>query len=329
VVALSSGRHHMLTGDLDEAIRRLEAAGDEPYALMRLGYCYQARGEHTRARSLYEQSVRRFEEANDGFGAAGTMGNLSLTVGELGDLDQSHAIAHRMLEIARKLDHGPLQTSASQLLGAYALRACRLDEATRWLDEAARLAHHFGYTDRAFLIDLNRAELLWEQDDLRGAARLLDECLTRSIAASTMLFAQILRGTLAHDEGDLDTAEQLLTTASTLADELGLADRQVFAGLSLGPLLAERDRSSAATTVLDAVGSLVHTMQDTEGIALVHIHRIHLLLTRYREQPSAALRQEIVRTRRRLPAPEGLLIRRAHRLLDRVGARSGIRLSSG
>jgi len=322
------GRHHMLTGDLDQAMSLLREAGDEPYALMGLGYCHQARGEHVRARQLYEESVARFEEAGDGFGAASAMGNLSLTVGELGDLDQSHAITRRMLEIARQLGHGPLQTSATQLLGVYALRACRLEEASGWLDEAAGLAHRFGHTDRAFLIDLNRAELLWEQEDTRGAARLLDDCLAREITASSRLFAQVLRGALAHDEGELKAALGLLGDASALATELGLADRQVFAGLSHGPLLAELGRTEEAGAVLDAVGVLVEEMDDAEGIALVELGRLHLQLTHYRVRPDGQLRRSIVHARRRLPPPEGLLIRRAHRLLDRVALRSGIRLGS-
>ena len=234
-----------------------------------------------------------------------------------------------MLEIARQLGHGPLQTSALQLLGTYALRACRFPEAASRLEAAAKLAHDFGNTDRAFLIDLNRSELLWELDDLPGAKRLLDDCLTRKIAPSSMLFAQVLRGALAHDEGELQTALRLLEGASTLAGELGLADRQVFAGLSHAPLLVELDRLEEAEALFDQVESLVQEMDDAEGITLVELGRMHLLLARHRTRSEASLRRTIVQARRRLPEPDGLLIRRAHRLLDRVGERSGIRLSKG
>jgi len=324
---LSRGRHHMRTGDLRQAMCLLREAGDTPRAHMTLGYCHQAQGDHTVARQLYEQAVARFEEDGNGFGAASAMGNLSLTVGELGDLDQAHTIASQMLDIARQLGHGPLQTSASQLLGTYALRACRFSEAQSRLEDAGRLAHHFGNADRAFLIDLNRSELLWELDDLPGAARLLDDCLKRKIGASSMLFAQVLRGALAHAQGELKVGLRLVQRANTLAAELGLADRQVFAGLSLGPLLAEAGRTEEAKAVLDEVESLVREPNDPEGIALVELGRLHLMLASYQAQTDAQLRREIVRAWRRLPEPDGLLLRRAHRLLERVGERSGIRLS--
>ena len=80
-------------------------------------------------------------------------------------------------------------------------------------------------------------------------------------------------------------------------------------------------------TVLEEVEALVREMDDAEGIALVQIGRLHLRLARYRDQTDAQLRRRARTISRRLPEPDGLLIRRAHRLLDRVGQRSGIRLS--
>ena len=233
-----------LQGDLDraeaiaeEGLELSAEAGVETSTVASLrgtlGDVVRSRGEHERAKELFEESVRLYREIGDRWGVAWSLGSLANVAGDRGDHEQAKRLYEEGLALSRRLgDASPLGVYLVSLGYEYLLEG-NLEKAAELNEEAAALFRKQGRRGdlQYALVNLGWAALL--QGDNERAEASYEECLV-----------------LCRELGDRLTASESFEGLACSAGARGEASRaSVLFGAAealreaTGYQLAPRDRS--------------------------------------------------------------------------------------
>jgi DNA-binding SARP family transcriptional activator len=225
-----------------------EKAGDrtgEGYTLNSLGCIYLDMTEWRKARSYFEQALRRFQDLEYPFGVVIVTGNLALANGELGDDDAAREYATDALAVCRELGHIRGTCSNLDNLGVVYARSGAYDEAIECYEQAISASRQLGDTDiesgswhhlaqayvdkrdypnatRAFRMSIlchrNTGNLRWEATVLAEMAEMLVEAGHPAIAKSMWQSALNTLQEFADPRAqDVETAIAALEPTPTLA----------------------------------------------------------------------------------------------------------------
>jgi ATP/maltotriose-dependent transcriptional regulator MalT len=269
-VAVRLGNAALLAGDIKTAAVAFEQAGTEMVAAgddraaadaaHRLGQAWARVEEHARAERAYRQALRLLESSDaDPPLEVRVLVDLAALLGmSLGRNDESLAVARRALRDAGALAEPTLLVGARRTLGNLLVRANQLPAGIKLLEQAladadalddpvegteccAGLNMAYGWYG-----DLHRAEVVSRRREVL-ARRTRDPFQLRHVHA--------VRAMAAFDQGDLDTAEQLLAEARSQVE--GVDSPEPLAFLQLSEALACRARGTHA----QALGLMLEAMQ--------------------------------------------------------------------
>ena len=233
-----------LQGDLDRAEALAEEglelsaeAGVETSTVASLrgtlGDVVRSRGEHERAKELFEESVRLYREIGDRWGVAWSLGSLANVAGDRGDHEQAKRLYEEGLALSRRLGDASALGVYLVSLGYEYLLEGNLEKAAELNEEAAALFRKHGRRGdlQYALVNLGWAALL--QGDHERAAASYQECLVLCRELGDRLTAsESLEGLAcsAAARGEATRASVLFGAAETLREATGYQ-------------LASRDRS--------------------------------------------------------------------------------------
>jgi predicted ATPase/class 3 adenylate cyclase len=233
-----------LQGDLDRA----EAVAEEGLELSAeagvetstvaslrgtLGDVVRSRGEHERAKELFEESVRLYREIGDRWGVAWSLGSLANVAGDRGDHEQAKRLYEEGLALSRRLGDARLLGAYLDSLGYEFLLEGNLEKAAELHEEAAALFRKQGRRGDLLyvLVNLGWAALL--RGNYERAEASYEECLVLCRELGDRLTAsESLEGLAcsAGARGEASRASVLFGAAETLREATGYQ-------------LAPRDRS--------------------------------------------------------------------------------------
>jgi tetratricopeptide (TPR) repeat protein len=233
-----------LQGDLDRAEALAEEglelsaeAGVETSTVASLrgtlGDVVRSRGEHERAKELFEESVRLYREIGDRWGVAWSLGSLANVAGDRGDHEQAKRLYEEGLALSRRLGDASALGVYLVSLGYEYLLEGNLEKAAELNEEAAALFRKHGRRGdlQYALVNLGWAALL--QGDHERAAASYQECLVLCRELDDRLTASESLEGLACSvaaRGEATRASVLFGAAETLREATGYQ-------------LAPRDRS--------------------------------------------------------------------------------------
>src|SRR5215212_8988240 len=189
-----------------------------------LGAVVRSRGEHERAKELFEDSVRLYREIGDRWGIAWTLGGLGNFFYDQGDYERAKELFEEGLALSRKLGGAqPLGDYLSSLGHVYLLEG-DYEQATALTEEAAALLRARGRRDGLeFVVDnLGWAALL--SGDYERAEALHEESLKLCRELGDKLIAsESLEGLAcaAGAKGHAERAARLFGSAGALREAIG------------------------------------------------------------------------------------------------------------
>jgi tetratricopeptide (TPR) repeat protein len=222
-------------GDLDAAVshfldaaERFEEAGLEVEAarsLSNAGDCSLVRGDHARARELYDQTMVVFRQAGAFRHIADNLDKLGANLYVRGQLQEAEVILRDAVEQAEEIGNPKLVLSALSNLSGLVIYRGRLVEG-RWMAERAlKLAQERGDRLREVANRTMLADVHFQQGELDRAGRAYGDLidLEESPGGSTEGLAWALTGLAEIQElqGDLEEASLTMERAVELADETG------------------------------------------------------------------------------------------------------------
>jgi tetratricopeptide (TPR) repeat protein len=189
-----------------------------------LGDVVRSRGEHQRAKELFEESVRLYREIGDRWGVAWTLGGLGNFFYDQEDYERAKELFQEGLTLSRELGGAqPLDVYLSSLGHVYLLEG-DYEQSTTLFEEAATLLRERGRRGGLeFAVDnLGWAALLGK--DYERAKALHEESLVLCRELGDKLIAsESLEGLAcaAGGKGDAERAARLFGAAEALREAIG------------------------------------------------------------------------------------------------------------
>jgi len=224
-----------LQGDLDRA----EAVAEEGLELSAeagvetstvaslrgtLGDVVRSRGEHERAKELFEESGRLYREIGDRWGVAWSLGSLANVAGDRGDHERAKRLYEEGLALSRRLgDARPLGAYLNSLGYEFLLEG-NLEKAAELNEEAAMLFRKQGRRGDLQYVLVNLGWIALLQRDHERAEDLYQESLVLCRELGDRLTAsESLEGLActAGAEGDTERAARLIGAAEELHEAAG------------------------------------------------------------------------------------------------------------